>query len=101
MPLLLFAFCSILLKTKNNVKNTLFASMLVRIGQNNQIFVKDCYFYQNILRGCPPQNGRYLQIEPAVPWCDNGCFFSCVRLIICMGLGHFGLTAQLPIALCM
>ena len=49
MSLLLFAFCSILLKTKNNVKNTLFASMLVTIGQNNQIFVKDCYFYQNIL----------------------------------------------------
>ena len=43
MPLLLITFCSILSKTKNNVKNTLFTSILVRIRQNDQILVKDCF----------------------------------------------------------
>ena len=46
MPLLLLTFCSVLSKTKNNVKDTLFSSIPVRIRQNNQIFVKDCFSYE-------------------------------------------------------
>ena len=48
MPLLMSTFCSILSKTKNNVKYTLFASIPVRIWQNNQIFVKDCFVIRRI-----------------------------------------------------
>ena len=50
MPLLLFTFCSVLSKTKNNVKNTLFTSIPVRIMQNNQIFVKDHFAIRRIAK---------------------------------------------------
>ena len=49
MPFILFTFCSILSKTKNNVKNILFALKSVRIRQNNQIFVKDCFVIRRII----------------------------------------------------
>ena len=49
MPSLLFAFCSILSKTKN-VKNILFPSISVRIRQNDQIFVKDCFVIRRTIK---------------------------------------------------
>ena len=68
----------ILSKTKNKVKKTLFASFLIRIRQNNQSFVKDCFalvwivkiFHQTHWR----QNGRQQQIEPAILRCDSNPF---------------------------
>ena len=42
-PLLFFTMCFILLKTKDNTKNTLLALIIVKIRQNNRKFVKDCF----------------------------------------------------------
>ena len=50
LVLLLFIFCFILSKTKNNVKKNLFTSLLVRIRENSQRFVKDCFVIRWIVK---------------------------------------------------
>ena len=57
--------CSIWSRAKNNVKNTLFAAVQVKIGKNNRRFVNDCFVMRRIIlkilrRDCPKQNGLHM-----------------------------------------
>jgi hypothetical protein len=66
-------FCFILLKTENNLKNTLLVSILIRNMKNNRRFAKDCFVIRWIVkilhRDVPIQNGRQQRIEPAILGC--------------------------------
>ena len=65
MPLLLFSFRSVLSKTKNNVKNTSFTSIPVRIRQNNQILHWYKTDYKNIFcRDVPDKMAASRKLSP-------------------------------------